>query len=128
MERPIHVFERLDVWRLAHELALAAYRITERFPSREAYGLTSQLRRAALAIPTNIAEGNARGSSRDSLRFYLIARASLAEVRSLLLFAKDLGLFEKTEYERLVSEYDRVGKMLHFLIVRVRSRKPWERS
>ncbi len=128
MGRPVPLHEHLEVWRLAHDLALQIYRRTERFPPKEAYGLTAQLRRSALAIPTNIAEGNGRGSSRESLRFLLIARGSLSELRSLLRFSKDLGLLEESEYERFAAEYDRVGKMLHFLIVAIRSGRTWQRS
>lgn len=128
MAKHVPPFERLEVWQLAHRLALDIYHVTKRFPPEEAYGLSAQLRRAALAIPTNLAEGNGRGSSLESIRFYLIARASLAEVRSLLRFAIDLACLEKTRYEGLLSDYDRVGKMLHFLISAIRSRKSWQRS
>ncbi|MGH8245802.1 MAG: four helix bundle protein, partial [Gammaproteobacteria bacterium] len=70
-------FESLDVWQVSHELALRIYRISAEFPSHERFGLTSQLRRAAIAIPTDIAEGNARGGSREYIHFCHIARGSL---------------------------------------------------
>lgn len=120
MNKELGVFERLDVWRLSHQLALEIYRLTKGFPQEENYGLTPQLRRAALAIPTNIAEGNARGSPADYLRFCLIARGSLAEVRYLLHFALDLGVLGPDRYAALSAEYARVGKMLYFLISSLR--------
>lgn len=118
-------FERLDVWKLAHHLALEVYRLTKAFPIQETYGLTAQLRRAALGIPTNLAEGNARGSQRENVPFCLIAKGSLAEVRYLLQFARDLGILTTASYERLAREYDRVGKLLYFFITSMRGDRRW---
>jgi four helix bundle protein len=117
--------EHLDVWKLSHRLALDVYRVTKSFPVQETYGLTAQLRRAALAIPTNLAEGNARGSSRENVRFCLIARGSLAEVRYLLRFAYDLGILPCPQFERLAQEYDRFGKMLYFFITSMQGDRKW---
>jgi four helix bundle protein len=119
MDKDAAVYERLDVWKLSHALALEVYRLTESLPRDEAYGLRTQLRRAALAIPTNIAEGNARGSPREFMRFCLIARGSLAETRYLLRFTLDLGTIPAAKYVPLKSQYDRVGKMLYFLITKL---------
>ncbi|MBI2973143.1 MAG: four helix bundle protein [Armatimonadetes bacterium] len=84
------LFERLDVWQLSQRLASQIYDLTGSFPNEHAFGLVSQLRRAALSIPTNIAEGNESGSPREKIRFFLIAKRSAAEVRSLLRFASGL--------------------------------------
>ena len=84
-------FRNLSVWRLAHELTLAAYRETSRFPSSEQFGLTSQMRRSAASIATNIAEGCGRGSDADFGRFLQIALGSASELEYQLLLAADLG-------------------------------------
>jgi four helix bundle protein len=114
--------ESLDIWRVSHELALGVYRISAKFPPDERFGLTSQLRRAAIAIPTNIAEGNARGSSREYMHFCHIARGSLAEVRYLLRMSQDLNLISPEEYGKFQEGYERVSKMLHFLTKAIRRR------
>lgn len=109
-------YERLEVWRLAHELALAIYRETENFPRREHFGLAAQLRRAAASIPANLAEGTGRGSSREDAYFCRVAKGSVLEVRYYLRLARDLGHISQAVFDRLMIGYDRVGKMLHFLI------------
>lgn len=116
--RPPH--ETLKVWQLAYAKALDICRLTDRWPSSVKYDVGSQLRRAALSIPANIAEGNARGSIKDYLHFCVIARGSLAEVRSFLRMALDLGHLSKADFEDLASKYDQVGKMLHFLMKALR--------
>lgn len=118
--RPPH--ESLKVWERSHELVLAVYKATERFPESERYGLAAQLRRAAVAIPANLAEGNARYSLRDYLRFCHIARGSLAEVRYLLQLAADLRYVTAETYQECMERCDEVGKMLHFLIQGIRKR------
>lgn len=90
--RVMKPYERLEAWRQAHRLALVAYEATERFPRNELFGLTSQIRRAALSVPTNIAEGSAKRGRREFGRYLDIALGSLAELSYLLLFARDRGL------------------------------------
>lgn len=109
-------FERLDVWKLSHELALRLWKSSEKFPRNERFGLTAQLRRAALAIPTNIAEGNARRHQKEYLRFCAIARGSVAEVRYLLRFAHDIGVMGSYQYQEFLDGYQRIGQMLNALI------------
>jgi four helix bundle protein len=109
-------FEQLDLWKLAHKLALDLYRESERFPRREQFGITQQLRRAALSIPTNVAEGSARQYHQEFLQFCNIARGSAAEVRYLLRFALDMDWIDNRGYERFADGYDRVGQMLNALI------------
>lgn len=91
-------YERLDVWERAHALALQTYEVTREFPRSELYGLVSQLRRAAVAIPTNVAEGQSRGSRQDYLRFCFFARGSLSELTYLLRLAKDLGYLSNANW------------------------------
>jgi four helix bundle protein len=84
-------FRDLFVWRKAHELVLEVYRLTSKFPKSEMYGLTQQLRRAAVSIPANIAEGFTRRSKIEKVRFMNIAQGSLEESRYYLILANDLG-------------------------------------
>lgn len=91
-------YRKLEVWQLADSLALGVYRATKSFPNEEIYGITSQLRRAALSIPTNIVEGYARRGDRELARFVDIALGSLAETRYLLSFCAKLGYLS---YEKL---------------------------
>lgn len=97
-------FQDLAVWQCAHEFVLWAYRLTSAFPSHEAYGLTSQLRRAAVSIPANIAEGFRRNGQADKARMLNIAQASLEECRYYLLLVKDLD-YASTEEPRHLLEH-----------------------
>ncbi|MBS3984014.1 MAG: four helix bundle protein [Selenomonadales bacterium] len=108
--------ETLLVWQKAHAFVLDAYKITANFPRDELYGLTSQIRRAAVSVPTNIAEGKNRGSDADYARFLYISRASCGELEYLLLLAKDLGLLPEQEYRRLDAEARTVSRMLNGLL------------
>lgn len=81
-------YERFEAWRVAHRMALEIYRVTDAWPREERFGLTGQLRRAALSVPTNIAEGAGKRGPREFRRFLDIANGSLSEVSYLLLFSK----------------------------------------
>jgi four helix bundle protein len=115
-------YETLDAWRLAHELALETYRATARFPKSELYGVTAQTRRAALSVPTNIAEGSAKRGHREFRRFLDIAIGSLAELSSLLRFAMDLGILDPDTWERLNAQRERVGIVTWRLYCSIRDR------
>ncbi|HKH83934.1 MAG TPA: four helix bundle protein [Gemmatimonadales bacterium] len=82
-------YERFDAWKATHQLALQVYQVTEGWPANERYGLTTQIRRAALSAPTNIAEGSAKRGSRELRRYLDIALGSLSEVSYLLRFTRD---------------------------------------
>lgn len=101
-------FEDVECWQLAHAWLLRVYRLTEAFPRTEQFGLTSQLRRAAISIPANFAEGKKR-SIADKVRFYNIAQGSLEACRYYLIFAGDLGYGETNE---LRGELDRISRVL----------------
>ena len=101
--RAIRDYTDLRVWQLAMDLAVAVYEATERFPSHERFGLTSQLRRASVSVPSNIAEGNARNSTADYLRFLRMPHGSLAEIRTQLLLAARLGFLDDSTSNELVS-------------------------
>jgi four helix bundle protein len=88
---PAKSFEQLIVWQKAHQFVLGVYRLTDNFPRTEIYGLTSQLRRAAVSIPANIAEGFKKRGRADKVRFLNIAQGSLEECRYYLILAKDLN-------------------------------------
>lgn len=109
-------FSQLKVFNLAHQLALSIYKLTDKFPSKEQYSLTSQLRRAVISVPANIVEGNTRNSKKEFVRFLFIARGSLAEVKYFLLLGKDLKYISQKDYEQLLPSLDEVGKMLSGLI------------
>ncbi len=111
--------DRLIVWQRSHELVLMIYQITKVFPQEELYGLTSQIRRAAVSIPSNIVEGRARGFSKEYKRFLLMARGSLEEVKYQLLLAMDLQYIEDEKYKEILNIADEVGRLLSGLIKRV---------
>lgn len=103
-------FQELEVWKKAHAMVLATYRMTAAsFPREEQYGLTSQLRRAMVSIPANIAEGFSRHSKADKIRFYNISEGSLEECRYYLILARDLGFVDST---KMLLDLDEVGRML----------------
>ena len=112
-------FERLRVWQLSFDLVLDVYRVTAKFPPTERYGLSSQLRRAATAIPTNIAEGNARDHRCEYVQFYMIARGSLAETKCLTQLSHQLALITDDEYLTIKNECNHVGALLQGLICRL---------
>jgi len=113
-------FKKLDVWAVAHQLALVLYKKTRSFPRSETYGLVGQIRRAATSITANIAEGSGRGTQREFARYLNMARASAVEVECHLLLARDLGYLESAVFDALSAEADRVRRMLTSLIERVR--------
>jgi four helix bundle protein len=104
-------YERFDAWKMAHELALQVYTVTDRWPSFERYGLTAQIRRAALSAPTNIAEGSAKRGSRELRRYLDIALGSLSEVSYLLRFSRDRGILADADFKTLDDLRDQAGKL-----------------
>ena len=94
-------FQRVIAWQKAHEFVLLAYSISRHFPEDEQFGLTSQLRRAAVSIEANIAEGYKKTSRADKLRFFNIAQGSLEECRDYHILAKDLDYINEEEFEQL---------------------------
>ena len=105
-------WQNLEVWKLSDEFAYRVYQITKNFPNQEIYGLTSQLRRAALSIPTNIVEGYSRKGDKELSRFINISLGSLAETKYLLYFSDRLGYFKDGEYDDLRNSYSTLGKLL----------------
>ena len=115
-------FEKMDVWRKAHELTLRTYEITAKFPKHELFGLAIQMRRSSSSIGCNIAEGLGRRSDRELVRFLRIATGSCNELEYQLRLARDLNYVLQAEYEELRHSSDEVGRMLTGFSERVRSR------
>jgi len=91
-------FEDLKVWQKAHTFVLSVYAVTKMFPSNEAFGITSQIRRSAVSVPANIAEGYKRLTKPDKLRFFNIAQASLEETRYYVILCRDLKYIDETVF------------------------------
>ncbi|HMO82341.1 MAG TPA: four helix bundle protein [Pyrinomonadaceae bacterium] len=113
-------FQDVEVWQNAHRWVLKVYEYSERFPKHELYGLASQLRRAAVSVPANFAEGFKKLGLNDKLRFYNIAQGSLEECRYYLILAADLGYGDTTE---LKEDLDRVGRLLDGYMRVIRNRR-----
>jgi len=108
-------FKDLKVWQRSHALVLSIYRQTADFPQQEHFGLVSQMRRAAVSVPSNIAEGTKRQRSTDFARFLNIAEGSLAEVEYLLMLSRDLGYIAAESADQLLAEVEQIARMLHAL-------------
>ena len=108
-------FRQLDTWQEAHKLVLMVYRVTQKFPGDERFGLISQMRRAAVSIPANIAEGFKRRGIRDKIRFYNISEGSLEELKYFFILSRDLGYTPSGD--DLMAQAETVGRLLNGLIV-----------
>jgi four helix bundle protein len=114
-------FRDLQVWQCTMQLARGIYRATESFPRREIFGLSSQLRRAAVSIPSNIAEGHGRLSDKSLAVFLAQARGSLNEVETQLELAARLGYLSNERLQQLLADCAEAGRMLNGLISKVRN-------
>ena len=118
----IRSYRDLKVWQAGMELVRQVYLMTRAFPKHEVYGLCSQLQRAAVSIPANIAEGHTRSSTREFLRHLSIAQGSLAELETLLMLARDLTYCDSTVLTRLLALCDEESRMLSSLRRRLKQR------
>jgi four helix bundle protein len=109
-------FRKLLVWQRAHQLVKLVYKFTESFPKSEMFGLTSQIRRSAVSVPANIAEGYAAGGKGQFGRFLNIAQGSLAEVEYYLILSRDLSYINDAQYQETESLRGEAGFLLHRLI------------
>jgi len=109
----VKTFKELIAWQKAHQLTLEIYNVTKNFPKFENLSLANQMRRCAISIPSNIAEGFNRKSLKDSLRFYVIANSSLEELKYQILLAKDLNYINEEIYNKLMNLTEEVGKLLN---------------
>jgi four helix bundle protein len=115
-------YRELIAWQKAMKLVNEIYGVTQRFPSEERYGITNQLRRAAVSVPSNIAEGQARFSQKEFHHFLSLARGSLAEIETQLLIASDLKYIQPAKAEALLAVADELGRILNGLIASIKNR------
>ena len=108
----IRSYQDLDAWKLAMRLTRTVYEVTKGFPSDERFGLTSQVRRASVSIPSNVAEGWGRGSTQDYARFLRMARGSLYEVETQLIIARDLGYVDEGSLAGAIEQATEAGRVL----------------
>jgi four helix bundle protein len=113
-------FRKLLVWQRAHELVLSIYKMTEKFPKSEIFALTSQVRRAVVSIPANIAEGQGAGTKPQFARYLDIAKGSLSEVEYYLVLARDLKYIDPEKYKEAESLRSEAGFLLYRLIASMR--------
>lgn len=116
MNNKIKSFTDLSTWKEAHKLALVIYKITKSFPKEEAYSLTDQMKRCAVSIGSNIAEGFSRQSKKEKIRFYFMAKGSLTELQNQLLLAKDVGYIDNSLFKSIAEQTVVVHKLLNGLI------------
>ena len=114
-------FRELIVWQKAHQLTLDIYHVTSCFPKEELFGLTSQLRRSAASVATNIAEGCGRSGEAEFARFLHIAAGSANEVEYHLLLAHDLSYLSDPDYARLLNSITEIKRMLASLITKIKA-------
>lgn len=112
-------YKDLIVWQKSYELALQVYSVSKTFPKEEVFGLTSQMRRAVVSIPSNISEGNSRGGKKEYIQFLRVALGSSAELETQLMLCKDLHLIEEIDYIRINALLSEVIKMLSVMIKRL---------
>jgi four helix bundle protein len=105
-------WQKLEVWKVSDQLAFDVYKITRDFPRDELYGLTSQLRRAALSVPTNIVEGYSRKGDKELAHFINIALGSFAETKYLLYFSHRLNYIDDKKFVEIKNIYTKLGKLL----------------
>lgn len=115
--------EKLNVWRRAIELVVRIYKVTESFPKEERFGLISQIRRAAVSIPANIAEGAGRQSSKEFCYFLSNAQGSVSELATELVIARRLGFITEEVFRADNDELKSVGLMIHGLVKNIKQRR-----
>lgn len=115
-------YKELIVWQKSMELARLVYAATKQYPKEEIYGLTSQVRRAAVSIPSNIAEGYARKSRKEYLQFYSIAYGSTLELETQLILAHDFGYVNDDSFLSIQKLADEVSRMLHSMILKLNAK------
>jgi four helix bundle protein len=109
-------YKELKVWQKTYQLSLEVYKITAEFPVEEKYGLTSQIRRAVVSVPSNIAEGYGRKTTTDYIKYLYIAYGSLCELETQILLSRDLNLIESSNAKVIIDEIHGVERMLKALI------------
>ena len=108
-------------WKESHQVVLNVYALTKKFPRDEVFGLTSQMRRSAVSVTSNIAEGFGRNTFKDKVHFFYQARGSLTELRNQLMVSKDISYISEVEYANIDDMIDRSQRLLHGLITKTNS-------
>lgn len=121
MENKIKSFRDLVIWQKGIELVKLIYKATESFPEKEKFGLISQIRRCAVSIPSNIAEGHIRSHKAEFKQFLFIALGSIAELETQLIIANELGYSNKELFEDLIYKIHSLGKQIRTLIIKLTS-------
>ena len=109
-------FKELNVWQKSYDLCLMIYKITKKYPNEETYGLVSQLRRVAVSVPSNIAEGYGRKTTTDYIRFLYIAYGSICELETQILLSGDLGYIKESIHTETLDNVTEIERMLKGLI------------
>jgi four helix bundle protein len=112
----IRSFTDLNAWKEGHKLVLMIYKITDSFPSKEKFGLTSQMRRCAVSITSNIAEGFSRRGNKEKIQFYYISLGSITELQNQLLISRDISLINKKDFQKIAEQTTVVQKITNGLI------------
>ncbi|MCZ7603862.1 MAG: four helix bundle protein [Melioribacteraceae bacterium] len=109
----MHKFKELKVWQNSKNLVIDIYKVTENFPQTEIFGLTNQIRRASVSVPSNIAEGCGRNSNKDLIRFLDIANGSSFELETHLIIAHELNYIDDLVFNKIIKKLDEVQKMIY---------------
>ncbi len=117
----IKSFTDLNVWKEGHKLAIHIYLVTKKFPKEETYSLTDQMRRAAVSITSNIAEGFGRQSYKEKVQFYYLSNGSLVELKNQLLLAKDVGYLMKSDFDQLAIQINLTHQLLQGFIKKTKT-------
>lgn len=120
-EKRIRSFTDLKAWRESHKLLLLVYKITKKFPKEELFCLVSQMRRAALSVTSNIAEGFGRQGLKEKIQFYYLAQGSLTELKNQILAARDVGYISKADLDSLVEQANSAHQLLQGLLTKTKS-------
>src|SRR2546429_9855092 len=127
-EKTMRPHHRLDAWGKSVNFVIEVYRRTEHFPKEERYGLTSQIRRAAVSIPANIAEGAGRHSKKEFANFLSNSQGSASELETEIIIAHNLGYPDETAFSRLLSELETIGRLITGLTRHITTPKPGQTS
>lgn len=122
MNNKITSFTDLVVWKEGHRLVVEVYKSTNNFPTKETYSLVDQMRRSAVSITSNIAEGFSRRGDKEKLQFYFMSQGSLTELENQLLIARDIEYIKRKEFEELAMQCIKVHKLLSGIIKSTRAR------
>ena len=120
-EKKIKQFSDLLAWQQSHNLVVTIYKVTRDFPKEEMFGLTNQIRRAAISVTSNIAEGFGRQTMKEKVYFYYMAQGSLTELKNQLIASRDIGYLSPSGYEAVLQQADKAHQLLQGLISKSKS-------